>query len=249
MPDLPQAECIGKATELARSSKNVMDFMSTKLRSIVTKYRADDEYGSVLSLMDETCKVTELRHNYLQAISSKCWTATATPVDLENIKSHSGDYLILPAMEGVKELNAVLGEDNQLSNIVMAYYIDDKGQFNRGYVVNDQVVDEHNDEHKKMLDVIDKMFHSWLVSHNMASDAQGVIHHRKKNGDLGSIIKAEEVTELLNHEETGFQNTITQVDPNIQLEMFWSPPMDEPAVELEATQQGAGIDANAPKSK
>ncbi len=248
MPDLPQAGCIGQATELARSSKHVMTFLSTKVRSMVTKHRAQDEYAHVLSLMDETSKVTDLRDAYLQAISNKCWTATATSVDLDNIKSHSGDYLIVPAIEGIKELNAALGEDNRLSNIMMAYHVDDKGQFNRGYVVNDQVVDENNDDHKKMLEVIDKMFHSWLVSHNMASDAEGIIHHRKKNGDLGKIVKAEEVTELLNHEETGFQNTITQVDPNIKLEMLWSPPIEEPGETTAKDRPGPGSEGSSPKS-
>lgn len=249
MPDLPQAGCIGQATELARSSKHVMTFLSTKLKSIVTKHRAEDDYAEVLSLLDETSKVTDLRHTYLQGISSKCWTATATAADLDNITSHSGDYLIVPAIEGIKELNAALGEDNRLSNIMMAYYVDDRGQFNRGYVVNDQVIDENNDDHKKMLEVIDKMFHSWLVSHNMASDAEGIIHHRKKNGDLGKIVKAAEVTELLNHEETGFQNTITQVDPNIQLEMLWSPPTEEPMDAMKKDPQGPENEGSTPQSK
>jgi len=90
-----------------------------------------------------------------------------------------------------------------------------------------QVVDVRKPDGKKMLGVIDKMFHSWLVSHDMASDEQGYIYHRNKNGDLGEKLAGTEVETfktLLEDPNTGFQTTIDKIDPNIQIGLIWAPP-------------------------
>ncbi|MCR9192799.1 MAG: hypothetical protein NXI01_09140 [Gammaproteobacteria bacterium] len=228
---LPQALCVDNARKLACSSKAVMGFLINTFNAKLTHLRATEEYSDITAALNETNKVTELRSQFLEAISSKTFRGAASKADLDKIKSQDTfNYMDIPAMEGMAEINEQLGADQQVSQIVMAYYVDENAQINRGYVVNDQVVDESTPDGKKMMGVIDKMFHSWLVSHDMASDEQGFIYHRNKNGDLGEKLAGTEVETFkssLEDPNTGFQTTIDKIDPKIQIGLIWAPP-EEP---------------------
>ncbi|HVT61945.1 MAG TPA: hypothetical protein VHD33_00445 [Legionellaceae bacterium] len=218
---MPQAQCVAQAVELARPSKNAMDYLVVTLNAKITHYRVQEEYEPILKAVDESVKISEIRYQFLNEISQKTWTATATTIDLEKIKTSPADYLMVPAREGIEKISESMG---QVSDITMVYYIDENAQFNRGYIVNDQIVDESNPEHLKMMQVLDQMFHAWLVSHDLASDTNGIIYKRKKDGDLGEKVDPTILLEILNDPETGFQNTVAKVDPDIHLTMLWTPP-------------------------
>lgn len=217
---LPDGKSIANANQLSSTSSVVNGFLRAKLNQILHKNHAVDEFKSINHALDETTKVTQVRAKLIAELSGKTWHALAVDTDLEVLKAGTVNYLDASAIEGIQVLNKKLGGDNQISKISMAYYIDENSQLNRGYVVNDQVLRDKNDEL-----VIDQMFHSWLISHNMASDDNGFIYRRTKDGVVTTqLVPADEIRGLLESPTTGLGTTIKKIDPDIELKLFWSAP-------------------------
>lgn len=234
MNKLPKVANVAQAIELGQSSHNVMTYLRDHLLDSLQKERAVGDYTDVIQAVDETKKMAQLREEFLATISSGCWHGTASSQSVAMFKPNSVTHVDGQAIEGIQELNQELGKDNELSDIVMAYYIDDNAQFNRGYIVNQEIVDDSNPQHQKILEVVDKIFHSWLISNGMLADEHGVIHIKDKNGDLTQKAKREDIARLLEDPDKGLRNTVEKIDPNIQLSMLWSPPEEASHPEIGA---------------
>lgn len=224
---LPDGRSIALANQLASTSLVVNGYFRLRLDQILQGQNAVDEYKTITDALDETTRVTQLRSQLLDEISWKTWTATATPIELENIKAGTINYLDASAMEGLKQLNQKLGVDKKVSNISMVYYIDVNSQLNRGYLINGELVANKEDEL-----VVDQMFHSWLISHNMASNDTGVIYRRLKDGTVtDQLVPPDEITKLLEDPTTGLETTAKKIDPSLELTMIWAPPEEVAAAE------------------
>ncbi len=235
---LPDGKSIAMANQLSSTSSVVNGYLRVKLNKILQANNAVDEYQSVIDALDETTKVTRIREKCLAEISAKTWGATATQIELENIKAGTINYLDASAIEGMKLLNAKLGAGKTVSNIDMVYYIDKNSQLNRGYLINGELVADKDTEL-----VIDQMFHSWLISHNMASDDTGVIYRRLKDGTVtDQLVPSTEITKLLEDPITGLGTTAKKIDPTLELNMIWAPPeavamVDEQRAEVEVQKE------------
>lgn len=217
---LPDGKSIAMANQLSSTSLVVNRYLREKLNKILLTTNAVDEYKMVTDALDETTKVTGIRAICLAEISAKTWAATATQIELENIKAGTINYLDASAIEGMKHLNAKLGTGKTVSNIDMMYYIDNNSQLNRGYLINGELVADKDTEL-----VFDQIFHSWLISHNMASDDTGVIYRRLKDGTVtDQLIPSKEMTQLLEDPNTGLGTTAKKIDPTLELNMIWAPP-------------------------
>lgn len=236
---LPKVANIAQAVDLGKGSTAVMSFLQTSLLTQFNKERVIEDYSAVLEAVDETKNMAQLRDDLKATASSNCWHATANARAVAIFKPDSVTHMDGAAIQGIQELNQALGKDHELSDIVMAYYIDDNSLFNRGYIVNKQVIDDHNPQQQKMLDVIDKIFHSWLVSNNMSADDSGVIYTKDKQGNLTQRAKREDITRLLAEPDTGLSSTIEKIDPNIKLTMLWTPP-EEPKAEARVGASAGG---------
>ena len=224
--NLPDSQQIIHACELGRSSLRVMTYLSERLRVTLHKSRAQADYEVDIKAVDETFKITERRDGLMQSTSSKCWInpKLVTDTDLNIFKADTLNYLDVSAMNDLEALNLVRDADHQLSDIVMAYYIDENAQFHRGYVVDDQVIDDTTEEHKKIVEALDKMFHSWLVTNKMESDDDGFIYVQNGKGKLEQTVNSAEVLELMQDPDNGFQRTVEKIDPNIKWSMILMPP-------------------------
>ncbi len=241
---LPDGRCIALANQLASTSSVVNGYFRQRLDKILQEQNAVDEYKTITDALDETTRVTQLRSQLLDEISWKTWTATATPIELENIKAGTINYLDASAMEGLKQLNQKLGVDKKVSNISMVYYIDVNSQLNRGYLINGELVANKEDEL-----VVDQMFHSWLISHNMASNDIGVIYRRLKDGTVtDQLVPPDEITKLLEDPTTGLETTAKKIDPSLELTMIWAPPEEVAAAEKILAEQQVDV-SQAPESQ
>lgn len=213
----PDTQSIMAFDELTRTSPSAHYYGRQKLNLAVIKYHMQEDFNNIDKALDESSKIVDLRSQYLSAISKTVWAAAATEAEIKRFMDVN--RMDVSASERIKTL------DQKISTLVMAYYIDENGILNRGYVVNDQIVDENNAEHAEMLKFLDEMFHSWLVSHDMASDENGILHRTTKDGSLTDVVSSDDVRQLLENAETGFELTVRKIVPNIdELRMVWSPP-------------------------
>jgi hypothetical protein len=219
----PDADAILKANELSANSLEAVIFLDQALTAKVTKLNLVEEHQQTLEIIHHTKKSLEVRNELLDRVSEKCWRGDAEEQQVELFKPRTFNYVDGPAIQGIKELNASLGKGNELSQITLAYDVNEDSQFNRGYVVNQQVIDENKEQHKNMFNVLDRIFHSWLVTNDMIADDMGVIFHKANEGELPKKVKREALLGLIGDPEKGLLNTANKLDPNINLSLVWSP--------------------------
>ncbi len=214
---LPDPQSILAFDELTRTSPSAHYYGRRKLNVALTKYRMHEDFYNINKALDESSKIVDLRARYLREISKSVWTAATTEAEIKRFMDVN--RMDVAASERIKTI------EQKISTLGMAYYIDENGTLNRGYVVNDHIVDDKNPEHAEMLKFLDEMFHSWLVSHGMASDENGILHRTTKDGSLADPVSSDDVRKLLENAETGFELTVRKIVPNIdELSMVWSPP-------------------------
>lgn len=216
----PDGQSIAWADQLSSTSAHVNAYLRKKINEILRKHHAEEEYKSIIEALDETTRITRIRAKLMEDISGKTWAAIATESELENLKANTINYLDASAIEGMEHLKEHLGADKKVSNITMVYYIDANSQLSRGYLINGELIANKEDEL-----VVDKIFHSWLISHDMASDDKGMIYRRLKDGKVtDQLVPWQEVKSLLDEPTTSLQITAKKVDPNLEFTILWAPP-------------------------
>lgn len=218
---------ISEANELARSSPRTIQFTEDTLKKRLSEQRLLDDpvYKSVLGAIDKTKQTAILTEQKRQTASAHAWVAQADPQEMSVFKPGALSDADVDAIEGINALKAEFGVDNEISEIIMLYDVDDAGKFTRGYAIDKTVIDPNNAEHQKKLETLDKIFHSWLLDQGMSADDNGVIYHKDARGELTQHVKKEDILNRIEHKEHGIKaSKMSKIAPEIRLTLQWSPP-------------------------
>ena len=220
----PEPQAIAKADELGRGSAVSMAFIEQGVTAMAKKLRILPDYNDILEAIRTSIESLAARGELLARVSKECWYGTAEEQQVEVFKSGTFNHVDGSAIQGIKKLNANLGKGHELSDIILVYDVDNNAQFNRGYMVNQEVMDVNNAEHKKILDVLDKIVHSWLVTNGMRADDTGVVFHKTEGTNRPKKTRPDDILRLIADEDKGLINTVKKLDPNINLSLVYAPP-------------------------
>ena len=220
----PEPQAIEKAAQLAGSSAVSMAFLEEGVTARATKMRNLPDYNAIIEEIHSRMASLAVRDALSDRVSKKCWDGRAEEQQVEVFKPGNFNYVDSQAIQGINELNVSLGNGHELSEIILVYDVDENAQFNRGYMVNQEVMDASNPEHKKILDVLDKIVHSWLVTNGMYADDVGVVFHKTKGANLPKKIQRDDILKLIADENKGLMSTIKKLDPNMNLSLVYAPP-------------------------
>lgn len=118
----------GVATSLSANN-----YMRQTLNVSIAKNHMEKEYAPVNTALDENSRIVRVRYGYLDSISEKAFKGEASETDLENIKPGVMNFIEASVTESLHLLD---NANNQISSVIMPYYIDETSQLSRGYVID-----------------------------------------------------------------------------------------------------------------
>lgn len=129
---LPDSRSIISADGVA-TSLSANNYMRVTLNNSIAKNNMEKEYAPVNIALDENSRIVRVRSGYIHAISEKAFKGMASDADLENIKPGVMNFIEASVTESLHMLE---NAKNQISSVIMPYYIDETSQLRRGYVID-----------------------------------------------------------------------------------------------------------------
>lgn len=205
-PDLPASV---KTLEIAKKNPDLLREVKQRLESISIKFDCAEELQAVFSAVDDTLSMAKYVQDIVSPLYGSCWDGTITPEEIEMLKPDYFSYQDLLAQRKLQEIDQSIVED-KMKNVVMVYDVNDNAEFVRAYMSNGKQLDISNPDDKKIIDLYDQCFHSWLVNNNMSSQ-NGVIFNTTKLDKKGNYIEranAENIVSLISNPERGLDVAI-----------------------------------------
>lgn len=213
---LPSNQKIEKIRQLCGNNSELLLYWRDDLIMVVKKTRADEEFSGVFSALDDTIAIAQ--HQEREAAKVDMYGG-----DIQDIYKLEPNNINQLDFMAKNELNALSKhEKDRLTDVTMIYDVTDKGDFLRGYLSNGAPLDPFNDDDKKIISVMDKAFHSWLISHDMLSK-DGIIYKNEpkdRGGNPTEIVSLKTLDSLLSNEKTGLDEPVRKLDENLVVTVF-----------------------------
>lgn len=132
MRGIGDGKSIANADAIA-TTENSNAFLRETLNKSINKLRLHDEYAGVNVALDENTRLVRVRYSYIAQISPKAFSGLATTVDLEYLKLGTMNFIEASIIESLAKLE---NQHNEISKVVMPYYIDESSQLVRGYMID-----------------------------------------------------------------------------------------------------------------
>lgn len=193
----PDASALTKCFEICAGDLGCLQYIQTEVDVIKKKFSSEEVSQTIILAVNDTVAFANYVATKRENLKQKLWSGTISPQELSQLRS---DYFNYQDMLAQKKLQAI--DEKVLANkdITMYYDINDKSEFVRGYVSNDEQLNDNDEQEKKIIELYDQCFHSWLVANKMSSQ-NGVIYDTTKLDKKGNYInkaKPEDVVRLIN---------------------------------------------------
>ena len=231
----PENQACRKALEIARNNPSLVQYIKTKVEKIAIDFDYEEEMQAVLSAVNDTLSMAEYVEGVVGHLYTKCWDATITPLEREMLKPGYFNYQDLLAQKKLQEIDQnIVG--SRMKNVIMVYDVSDKSEFVRAYMIDGKQLDINNPEDKKIIDLYDQCFHSWLVNNNMSSQ-DGIVFETTKLDKKGNYVErasAENIATLINDPERGIDATVKKQSGSLELKVQRFQQKAEPAPTVRA---------------
>lgn len=132
MRGIGDGKSIAAADEIG-TTENSNNFLRQTLNGSIDRLRLHKEFEGVNAALDQNTRLVRVRYSYIAQISSKAFRGSATSVDLEYLKLGTMNFIEASIIES---LAALENQHNEISKVVMPYYIDETSQLMRGYMID-----------------------------------------------------------------------------------------------------------------
>jgi len=216
----PENQASVKALEMAKKNPELLEKVKKEILSIAKKFKCEEEIQPVITAVVDTLSIAEYVKNIISPLNIKLWDGTITPAEMEMLKPGYFTYQDLLAKRKFQELDQSIIEE-KMKNVVMVYDINDKSEFVRAYMANGKQLDVNNPDDKKIIDLYDQCFHSWLVNNNMSSQDGVVFNTTKldKQGKYTERADADKVVNLINNPERGLDAAVKKQGRFLELKV------------------------------
>ncbi len=214
----PENQASAKAIAMIRNNSELGRSVKNQLSKISKEFKCEEEMQAVLSAVDDTISMAEYVENILAPLHEKKWDGTITPQERKMLEPGYFNYQDLLVKKKLQEIDKDTVAE-KMQNVVMIYDINDKSEFVRAYVSNGKQLDVNNSEEKKLIDLYDQCFHSWLVYNKMSSQS-GVIFNTSKLDRKGNYIERatpDDVIKLINNPERGLDIAVKKLNKSFSL--------------------------------
>lgn len=218
-------KAVANALAVAGDNVELLKEIRDKANKSAEKFDRFEESEAAFKAIADTISMAEFVYNTRKDIMLKIWNGTLSAEDLEMLRPDYFNFQDLLAHEQLQDIDIQFIENN-MQNVVMVYDVSENSEFVRGYIVDGQQLNPENPEHKKIIDLYDQCFHSWLVDNKMSSQ-DGVIYDVNKldrQGNYTHRVKPEEVMRCLESKDTGLMSTIKKQSAQLGLELIRNQP-------------------------
>lgn len=238
-PAVAENAAVAKALKTAGNSLSNLQYIQTELSSNTTRNRTEEASGVALEAVTDSIFVAQYATKKRTELMDKLWDGTITSEDMLMLEPGYFNFQDSLAQKALQELSESMRSE-KLSNVVMVYDVNDKSEFVRGYMSNDQPLDPNHEDDQKVIRVIDQTFHSWLVSNGLSSQ-DGVIYTTDQLDKQGNPINRADphvISALLRDPVKGLESVMKKQDRTYALDVRQyqaKKPVEKPSAEVEST--------------
>ncbi len=210
---------ISKAIELCGNHINSLRYLQDALKESITQLCTQESNQAAMAAVEESLATALFVEDKVTSLLSKLHDGSITEAEINMLKPGYFNYQDSLVEKQLQSLDP--SSRDKLNNVMMVYDINHRSEFVRGYMSHDLPLDPTAENDKKIIDVMDQSFHSWLVSHQLASQ-QGVIYKTDKVDNQGFYVNKADpqmVSSLLRDPLHGLEATIKKQDPSITMQV------------------------------
>lgn len=231
----PENKAVAKALEILKNNPEMIKVVHARCIENTERFNREEESEAQLSAIVDTLSMAEYVYNVRKDLYQKLWNGTITEQELEMLRPDYFNFQDLLAHQQLQAIDEEFIAEN-MQNVVMVYDVSKDSEFIRGYVSEGRQLDPNNPTDKKIIDLYDQCFHSWLVDNKMSSQ-DGVIYNVNKLDKKGNYVeksKPENVMRLLESADRGLQFAVTKQSKNLHLEVVRNKPSASPEPDIGA---------------
>ncbi|MDP3561131.1 MAG: hypothetical protein Q8R83_03000 [Legionellaceae bacterium] len=182
------ADNIAKSDALTTAGSNlkIVQYVQERENQIRRRLGTDGVSDAASDAISDTVSMATYIAEKRTELLSKLWDGTITEEELLMLKPGYFTFQETMAQKALQELDVNVREE-KLNNVSMIYNVNDKSEFIRGYLRNNKQLNANDDDDKKIINILDKSFHSWLLNNGMTS-VNGVIYTTDKLDKKGAPI-------------------------------------------------------------
>lgn len=228
----PDAQALANALEVALvdrhsndTSKNTIEFIRARLDELEPNFSSQEFYTTALGSVNDNAAMVEFEVGSRKHLIRKLWNGKITAAELDMLHPSYYNFQDSLVNKQLQELDSKFVEEN-MQDVAMVYDVSEDSEFVRAYLVNGRQLDEQNSADKKIIDLYDQYFHSWLVDNKMSSQ-DGVIFDTTKldrKGNYTQKVKREEIIRLFESASKGLKTTLNKQKHKLGLEIIRNQP-------------------------
>lgn len=199
---LPTSEALNACMSIVTTSEAARYFYDELKEKFQEAGMKDESSQVILQEVEKFCQSVDL----IRDSGSKVW-AGVSPAE--------GDFISLQQNLAKQRVTTLAAEVKE-QPISMDYAVSDEGNFLRGYVIGDKVLDSSSSEDDKIINDIDELYNAWLAENGMLSQGSE-IYLADPHGNIlkdmqGQKKRAEgrRVRDLMEDPDKGFQQYMSK---------------------------------------
>jgi hypothetical protein len=215
---IPDNEALSKALKIAEGNPEAVAMVSEKyyesVKSIPT-IELTKQFEAIKSVQD----LSELNEKSRNYVLSKLWSGELEYDELQILQRNYYNFQDAIAQSKLSEVDINFIRDN-LKDVTMIYDITDDSQFSRAYLRNGKQLNPDNEDDKKVIEIYDQCFHSWLHKNNMSSKDAIIFEMKDINKDTGEYLnraKKEKIEEAIIDLENGLHAAVKKQRKGLEL--------------------------------
>jgi hypothetical protein len=216
----PDNKAVSRAIDVCDGNLNLLYYAKSEHADIVKKLGREEESVAAATAIDDTISMAEYVDRERKDLYEKIWSGTLTNSELEMLRADYFNFQDLLAQEKLQSIDKrVL--DEKFKDIVMVYDVNDQSEFIRGYMSNGKQLDPKNVDDKKIIDLLDQSFHSWLVENGYSSQ-DGIVYNTDKIDKKGNYTKKatpETVATLISNPDKGLNASVKKQSKELSFEV------------------------------
>lgn len=211
---------VSKAIATCGKRIKVLYYLQESHYLVVKKNKTEFASAAAMTAISDTISMAKFIEQKREDLLPKLWDGTITEAELDMLQPDYFNFQDSLAEKALQDLDENLRTE-KLSNIVMIYDINEKSEFVRGYLSKGKPLNTQDSDDKKVINVADQAFHSWLVSNGMSSQ-NGVIYMNTPKDKKGNPIKRADpktISSLLSDNQKGLDAMLKKHDTSFSLEV------------------------------
>lgn len=229
-------KAVAKTIDVVKNNPEMLKVVQKRCNENAQRFKREEESEAQLSAIADTISMAEYVFNVRKDLYQKLWNGTITEAELEMLRPDYFNFQDLLAHQQLEDIGEEFIAEN-MQNVYMVYDVSKDSEFIRGYIIDGKQLDPANPKDKKIIDLYDQCFHSWLVDNKMSSQ-DGVIYNVNKLDKKGNYVeksKPEDVMRLLESEERGLKFAVNKQSKDLHLEVVRNQPAESPEPDVGAS--------------